>query len=850
LPVKTLRELHTLGLVSVLTAFCSVLVCVGAMTSPASATGTPASAETVAALPSSDYTVRAICSAPAVKHAGCLALQLVPKTSEARARTHPLGIARARRRASAAAPSPAAGNFGLRPQDLHSAYQLPAAAPSSQTVALVDAYNDPEAESDLKAYSEEFGLPECTAANGCFKQVNQNGEAGNPPFPRTLSELEAARSGSRSQRAEAQEATGWGLEISLDIEVAHATCQSCDILLVEGDTPSYENLEAAERSAADLGAGEISNSWSGPEAGETPELESASPFNRQGIVIAAATGDSGYLDWDASGSHERGTVGFPASSPHVVAVGGTRLTLGEHGEWSGEAVWNGDGATGGGCSTVFTAPPWQQTLANWSAVGCASKRALADIAADADPYTGVAVRYTSPECEYSHTEAKTRHVLHWCTIGGTSLSTPLISAVYALAGGAAGVSYPAQTLYENELASSTSLHDVTTGSNGACSKSFTKTGLSGCTIAEEAASCESNAICVAGTGYDGPTGLGTPDGTAAFGVPTAPSPSPPSVSTGAASGVSQTAATLAATVNPNGTEVSECKLEYGPTSGYGSSVACTPAPGSSDGTVAVSGSISDLKPSTMYHFRIVAANAGGRSEGSDQTFSTLVAPPEFGRCVKVGKGAGRYANSSCTGLGRAAQYEWQPGVAKAGFATRSTSGSVTLEPTTGAKVTCATETGTGEYSGPNTVGHVVLTLTGCIRSGEACSSGAIAGEVVSSSLEGALGVEKPGAASSKDKIGLELFPAGKAGPALTFSCGLTSVSVQGAVVAPVRTDRMSATQTLKFKATRGGQRPLGFVEGPEEVLEASFDGAPPVQIGLIVTSTLTSEEPVEINSVV
>jgi Subtilase family len=758
LRVTVRRKSHVLGLVSLLAGLCFALACAGASVAVSRASTETAGAA-VSPLPSSDYGVRMMCSAPAPKHAACLALQLVPKTFEARARTHPLGIARARRRASAAAPSPAAGNFGLRPQDLHSAYQLPTTAPSSQTVALVDAYNDPDAESDLKAYSEEFGLSECTAANGCFKQVNQNGETGNPPFPRTLSELEAARRGSRSQRAEAEEATGWGLEISLDIEVAHATCQSCDILLVEADTPSYENLEAAERSAADLGAGEISNSWSGSEAGETPELESASPFDHPGIVIAAASGDSGYLNWDARSSLERGSVGFPASSPHVVAVGGTRLTLGEHGEWSGEAVWNGDGATGGGCSTVFTAQPWQQALANWSAVGCASKRALADIAADADPYTGVAVRYTSPECEYAYTEAKTRHVLHWCTIGGTSLSTPLISAVYALAGGADGVSYPAQTLYENELASSTSLHDVTSGSNGECSKPFTETGLSGCTIAEEAASCESEAICLAGTNYDGPTGLGTPDGIAAFQQSSAPPPPPP------------------------------------------------PPPPS-------------------------------------------VSPPEFGRCVEVGKGAGKFASSACTRLGGSDSHEWQPGAVNPAFTTRSTSRSVTLEPVTGAKVVCTSEASAGEYSGSHTVGGVVLTLTGCERSGESCASGAVAGEIVSSPLEGVLGIEKLGATASKDKIGLELHPLGSTAPVVAFSCGLTAVSVTGAVIVPLAADKMTATQTLKFKATKGKQKPLRFVEGSEDVLEASVNGAAPVQLGLTMTSTVTSEEPVEIDAVV
>jgi hypothetical protein len=479
-------------------------------------------ARTVSPLPRSEYTVRVVCGAPARGGAGCLAVQLVPQSAEARARKHPLGMTRS---APLTAPSPSAGAFGLRPQDLHAAYALPTSAPGTQTVALVDAYNDPTAEADLNAYDAEFGLPECTTADGCFRQVNQNGEAGSLPFPKTTKELETARKGSRAQREEAAEATGWALEISLDIEVAHATCQSCDIVLVEANGPSYEDLETAERSAATLGAGEISNSWAGSEEGETPELESAGPFNHPGIVITAAAGDDGYLNWDAESSAERGYVSFPASSPHVVAVGGTRLSLGTGSAWASEAVWNGDHATGGGCSVVFTAQPWQQSVADWSGVGCATKRAVADVAADADPYTGVAVRDTSPECEYRYEEAKVKHVLYWCTIGGTSVATPLIASTFALAGGADGVAYPAETLYENRLKSPASLHDVTVGSNGECTLPFLEDGLSACTPAEEAASCASKAICLAGTGYDGPTGVGTPDGIAAF----KPLPNPPVV---------------------------------------------------------------------------------------------------------------------------------------------------------------------------------------------------------------------------------------------------------------------------------------------------------------------------------
>jgi Subtilase family len=437
----------------------------------------------------------------------------VPITAAARAHTHPLGRSR-----SVPSQAPAPASFGLTPEDLHSAYSLPNSASSTQTVALVDAYNDPNAEADLAAYGQAFGVPgECTAANGCFKQVNENGQTGNPPFPRTTLELEAARKGTPGQKEEASRAEGWGLEISLDIEATRAICESCHILLVEASSSAYEDLERAERAAIALGATEISNSWGGPETGETPALEASSPFNHPGIVITAAAGDDGYLGWNAPNSLERGFAAFPASSPHVVAVGGTRLSIAAGGSWAGESVWNGNGAGGGGCSVEFSAPPWQQRVAGWSGVGCEAQRAVADVSADADPYTGLAVHDSSPQCEASYEEEGVKRVLHWCTIGGTSLASPLVASVFALAGGAGGVSYPARTLYENEVRSPASLHDVVTGSNGACSKGFDPgTGVSSCTAGEEAQSCAPKLICLAGVGYDGPSGVGTPNGIAAF----------------------------------------------------------------------------------------------------------------------------------------------------------------------------------------------------------------------------------------------------------------------------------------------------------------------------------------------
>jgi hypothetical protein len=589
----------------------------------------PATARTVSRLPRSDYTVRAACATPVPGHAGCLALQLVPQTAEARAHTHPLGVASA---ALSTPPSPAAGKFGVRPQDLHDAYQLPTNAPSAQTIALVDAYNDPSAEADLETYSREFGIPECTAASGCFKQVNQDGEATNLPFPKTRAiltedEQRCFEEGSEEACFLTEEAEGWAVEISLDIETAHAVCQNCQIALVEADSASYANLETAENSAARLGADEISNSWAGPECVKGSCLGEDAAFNHPGVVIAAAAGDNGYLNWlERSRS---AYADFPASSPQVVAVGGTRLNLGPGGEWNGETVWNdggeskgvkdGHGAAGGGCSSGFEAPLWQQDVADWTTVGCGDKRAVADVSADADPYTGVAVYDSGPgeECE-------SEFEVHWCTYGGTSVATPLIAATFALAGGANGVEYPAKTLYENEAKSPASLHDVTEGSNGECLSPFDeKTGMPSCTTAEEAkTSCNSEAICLTRTGYDGPTGVGTPDGISAF----APA-SAPTVATGTASAITQTSATLRATVNPNGGKVSECKLEYGTSTVEESSAACSSLPGSGTSPVAVSAPASGLSANTTYHFRISATNANGTSMGNEQAFRTLPNPP-------------------------------------------------------------------------------------------------------------------------------------------------------------------------------------------------------------------------------
>lgn len=485
---------------------------------PASA---PAGAATLRppGTPGSEFAAQPACPAPRPGRASCLALAVRPRTASARSRVHDLTTRSA----------PGAGLFKasecsayqsscFTPAQLRDAYfpgeaaELPAG--TTQTIALVDAYNDPSAEADLGTYSSEFGLPACTAANGCFKQVGQTGGEGsaNLPFPKTRSELETYAKGTARQRERAEDAEGWALETSTDIEMARAVCHNCHILLVGAESPEYTALEAAEDTAA-AQAGEVSNSWGGPEAGGD-----SAAFDHPGVVITASAGDDGYLNWDLyetrteAGSAYFQGADYPATSPHVVAVGGTSLTLSTGGGWQSESPWNGEGAGGSGCSESLLAPQWQLEVADWSAVGCGQDRASADVSAVADPATGVDVYDSLP---YPQEPGKTT-VLHWVPIGGTSVASPIVASMFALAGGAHGVAYPAQTLYSH-LGSSL-LHDVSGGGNGKCDDTYQSCSGSMDQLSPQyPLDCGAGAwICNATAGYDGPTGVGTPNGIAAL----------------------------------------------------------------------------------------------------------------------------------------------------------------------------------------------------------------------------------------------------------------------------------------------------------------------------------------------
>ncbi|MGI8881407.1 MAG: S53 family peptidase, partial [Jatrophihabitans sp.] len=271
--------------------------------------------------------------------------------------------------------TPNAVPSGYGPSDLLGAYKLPASGGSGATVAIVDAQDDPKAEADLASYRSQYGLPACTTANGCFKKVNQNGQAS--PLPSADS--------------------GWAGEISLDLDMVSAVCPQCHILLVEADQPSMDDLGAAVNTAVSLGAKYVSNSYGGGEDGSENTSDS-SYFHHPGVAITASTGDDG------------NGVSYPASSKYVTAVGGTSLSRNSSTRGWTESAWSGAGS---GCSGSVAKPAFQ----NGVTTGC-TKRAEGDVSAVADPNTGVAVY-------------DTYGASGWQVYGGTSASSPIIASVYA-----------------------------------------------------------------------------------------------------------------------------------------------------------------------------------------------------------------------------------------------------------------------------------------------------------------------------------------------------------------------------------------------------------------------------------
>ena len=428
----------------------------------------------------------------------------LPRTRGSRAATAAI--------AAAAEPQPGTPAYLQQAYDLS---YLSETAGTTTTIAIVDAFDDPTAESDLAAYRSEFGLSPCTSDSGCFNEYNQNGGTDYPTgFP----------TGTPN--------TDWELETSIDLDAVSALCPNCHIDLIEANSDQVTDLAAAQAEAGSLpGVTVISDSWDVALSGwNAREFASSGQYSFQGITTIAASGDLGY-----PGAHSND---FPAALPGVTAAGGTTLVpASTNGVQSvrefTETAWSGAGS---GCNAAVSRPTWQTAT-----TGC-NGRSYSDVSADADPETGMQV-YDSANPGNP-----------WVVAGGTSLASPLIAAYYAVIGSAGqGPSWP----YLN----ASSLNDPSTGSNN----SYNGSGNS-CTATL-------SSICNSGPGYDGPTGVGSISGAVASG---APGIAGPGTNGSYTQSVTADTAQLQGGVYPNGSDTTYW-WEYGTTTSYGQQTATTDA---------------------------------------------------------------------------------------------------------------------------------------------------------------------------------------------------------------------------------------------------------------------------------
>jgi subtilase family serine protease len=343
---------------------------------------------------------------------------------------------------------------GLTPNDISSLYAYPApgaqgTAGSAQTVAIVVVGDYALAESDLGVYRSFFRLPPCTTANGCLRKTAN-------VTPTNITDT----GGATSIAAHAATAAGWAAETDADIEIMSAVCPNCKIMISEAPTNSIGDLSYAVSNAAYAGATIVNASFGAAESSIDTSFGWAYE-NIKNVKVVAAAGDGGY------------GVYFPASEVDTIAVGGTSLSI--NGSTVSETAWSG---TSSGCSAYYSTPTWQHVPAVSNAC---HQRNIVDVAAVADPNTGVAV--------YDSTLSGSSG--GWATFGGTSIAAPIITGMYALSGDTAR-NTGAQTLY---TASSGSFLPVTSGSDGTCNPQY---------------------LCTAVAGYNGPAGLGIPHGLGGF----------------------------------------------------------------------------------------------------------------------------------------------------------------------------------------------------------------------------------------------------------------------------------------------------------------------------------------------
>jgi hypothetical protein len=566
---------------------------------------------------------------------------------------------------------------GFGPADLQSAYALATLSSgqgAGKTIAIVDAFDDPNAESDLGTYRSQYGLTACTTANGCFKKVNQSGGTSYPTANK-----------------------GWAEEISLDLDMASAICPKCNIVLVESTDNSFLNLATAVDQAAAQGANAISNSYGGNEY--SSETTDESHYDHPGIAVTVSSGDSGY------------GAEFPATSQYVTAVGGTHLVKNTSTRGWGETTWS---SAGSGCSAYVGKPAWQTDS------GCAN-RTEADVSAVADPNTGVAVYdtyggdpgwmvfggtsaaspivaafdvlvgATSPQYPYSHTssyfdvtsganKSNCGSTDYLCRAlagydgptgwGSPNGGSPAATAPTATTGSASGIDDTGATLngQVNPNGSSTTYHfdwgQTTSYTSGPTSTSSPLTGSTSQPATATISGLSPN------TTYHFRVVASSSGGTTNGSDQSFTTTGPPTATTGAASGVTTSGATLNGTYNPDG-HATTYHFIWGTTTSYTG----TPTPESSPavgGTSnqSASAAITGLQPSTTYHYKVVATNGSGSTTASnDQSFTTAA--------VSNGTGTGGSGGGG-TGGG--------------GGSTGGSSGSTTTTTTTTSTTTTATTT--------------------------------------------------------------------------------------------------------------------------------------------------------------
>lgn len=311
---------------------------------------------------------------------------------------------------------------------------------AGQVIGIVDAYDDPNVQSDLAVFSKHYNLPACTVANNCFREVYENG---------------------RRPAANAN----WSLEISLDVQWAHAIAPQATILLVETSSNSLTDLIAGVDLAVRNDASVVSMSWMSGEFSAETSLDNH--FVSNGVTFFAASGDSG-----------TGTA-YPAASPNVIGVGGTTLTLDAQGNYKGETAWSG---SGGGISKYEHQPTYQALFGLPD--DAAGRRGIPDVAYDGDPSTGYAV----------YDSVAINGLTGWLQVGGTSAGSPQWAALMAVTNSMraserkANFNATNSALYSlAKTNAAATFHPVTKGTNGTC-----------------------GTVCDALNGYDYITGIGTP----------------------------------------------------------------------------------------------------------------------------------------------------------------------------------------------------------------------------------------------------------------------------------------------------------------------------------------------------